>query len=304
MPNSSNPYVSVLMPVYNAGNYLISSITSILSQTFTDFEFIIINDGSTDSSGTLLHDFQAKDSRIKVISRENRGLISTLNEGLSHAKGQYIARMDADDIALPERFSKQVFFLDNHPDYVALGTRVLLIDPHNLPICPFSTQTRHDEIDREHLAGKGGAICHPALMVRRCALEQVGGYRETMKHAEDLDLFLRLAEVGKLANLPETLMHYRMHPQSIGHQKRTEQRESAERAVAEACQRRGLEMPDQPKNRHERQATAGDLYRKWAWWALKAGHIETARKHAWLAFRSNPMSAPTWKVLACAVRGY
>lgn len=292
------------MPVYNAGDYLSASVESILNQTFDDFELIIINDGSTDSSEKNLHHFQSKDSRVRLISRENRGLIATLNEGLNYAQGQYIARMDADDIALPERFSKQVFFLNNHPDYVALGSKVLLIDPDNLPICPFSTQTDHDDIDQAHLAGKGGAICHPALMVRRYALEQVGGYRKTMKHAEDLDLFLRLAEIGKLANLPDILMHYRMHPQSIGHQKRTEQRKSADKAVQEACQRRGLTMPSQPKNQHEKQATVCDLYQKWAWWALKAGHIKTARKHAWLALKENPTSMPAWKVLACAIRGY
>lgn len=306
MSNSHQPYISVVMPVYNADQFLVSSVRSILHQTFTNFEFIIINDGSTDTSEQKLNHLRENDPRIRLISRENKGLTATLNEGVRYAQGMYIARMDADDIALPERFAKQVLFLDTHPDHVAVGSRVLLIDPDNSPICLFSTETEHDAIDQAHLAGKGGAICHPALMVRRSALERVGGYREIMSHAEDLDLFLRLAELGKLANLPETLMHYRMHPRSIGHEKRSEQYESAVRAVSEAYRRRGLDMSNHHRHKSEakRQLTISELYEKWAWWSLHAGNTKTARKHAWLALRHSPVSMKTWKAFACAIRGY
>jgi glycosyltransferase involved in cell wall biosynthesis len=291
------------MPVYNAGKYLSQSIDSICNQSFKDFEFIIIDDGSTDDSAYYLKKIKSRDSRIRIISRENKGLVASLNEGLSHSKGEYIARMDADDVALSDRFSKQVYFLDNNPDYVAVGTRVLLIDPEGWPICPFSNQTEHDAIDQEHLSGGGGAICHPALMARRNAIEYIGGYQERMKHAEDLDLFLRLAEIGKLSNIPEILLYYRMHPQSIGHQKRREQYESAERAVLEAMKRRELGSEPQLKMNSKNKVKEAELHQKWAWWAFKAGHTSTARKYALLSLKNGLFSKASWKVFICAFRG-
>ena len=115
--------------------------------------------------------------------------------------------MDCDDICFPQRFEKQIAYLDSHPDCVAVGSRILLIDTEGLPICEFIDELTHDEIDTKHLSGVGGCqICHPSATMRREAVVRAGKYREGYAPAEDLDLFLRLAEIGKLANLPDILI--------------------------------------------------------------------------------------------------
>ncbi|MEL6321034.1 MAG: glycosyltransferase, partial [Cyanobacteria bacterium J06626_14] len=239
-----------------------------------------------------------------LVSRGNTGYTIALNEGLSKAKGQYVARMDSDDVALPERFAKQIDFLNNHSGYVAVGSQVMLIDPDGLPIRKFAQFTDHQKIDEAHLAQQGGAICHPAVMIRRDALERIGGYRTELEPSEDIDLFLKLAEIGMLANLPEVLLNYRMHPKSVGHSRREKQRLHCNIAVKEAYARRGLTLPDAfDKTQLEKQITTSELHQKWAWWALGAGNIATAKKHAALAITKSPVDFDAWKVFACALRG-
>lgn len=279
--------VTVLMPVYNAEKYLGEAVESILAQTYSDFEFIVINDGSTDRSESILQEFQRRDRRIRVVSRSNTGYVVALNEGLGYANGRYIARMDADDIALPDRFVKQVAFLEANQNYVAVGSRVLLIDSEGLPISPFFQQTSHEEIDTVHMAGcSGSSICHPTAMLCRDALQSIGGYRKQMEPAEDLDLFLQLAEIGKLANLSDVLLKYRLHPKSVGHSRRAEQKQAAERAVIEAHHRRGF-APPMLNSSGEEQPSVCELHRTWAWWSLNAGNVATARKHALLTLGKN-----------------
>jgi glycosyltransferase involved in cell wall biosynthesis len=298
------PQISVIMSVYNGSRYLNESIASILSQTFTDWEFIIINDGSTDNSESIVQGWQKQDERIKLISRSNKGLTISLNQGLSYAQGEYIARMDADDIALPDRFAKQVAFLDENPDHVAVGCRMLVIDPEGMPIFTCSTLTTHEEIDAAYMAGQAGIIGHPAVMMRRSTLQSIGGYREKFTYAQDRDLFLRLAEVGKLANLPDTLMKFRLYPTSVGHSRRSEQKQCANLATIEAHQRRGLEPPILSDSSREPPKSISDLHRQWTWWALRSGNLATARKHAILALARQPLAVESWKVFACALRGW
>jgi len=298
------PQISVIMSVYNGSRYLNESIASILSQTFTDWEFIIINDGSTDNSESIVQGWQNRDERIKLISREHKGLTISLNEGLSYAQGEYIARMDADDIALPDRFAKQVAFLDENPDHVAVGCRMLVIDPEGMPIFTCSRLTTHEEIDAAYMAGQAGIIGHPAVMIRRRVLQRIGGYREQFTYAQDRDLFLRLAEVGKLANLPDTLMKFRLNAKSMGHTQRSEQKRCANLATIEAHQRRGLEPPILSDSSSEPPKSISDLHRQWTWWALGSGNVATARKHALLALTRQPLAVESWKVFACALRGW
>ena len=295
--------VSVLMSVYNGEKYLREAIESVLNQTFTNFEFLVINDGSTDRSGLLLEEYQKQDKRLRVSSQENKGVTKATNNLLRHAQGDYIAIMDADDVALPMRFEKQVQFLEQNSEYVVVGSKVLIIDPDGLPIRPFSEKTSHEELDADHMAGKGGAIIHPASMIRRRALESVGGYRD-MAPAQDFDLFLRLAEIGKLANLPDMLLKYRMHSKSLGNSKRLKQQREAKAAVMEAHIRRGLAPPANLILGNEHQASVSELHCKWAWWALGAGNVATARKHAFLALKKKPISLKNWKVVTFAIRGY
>ncbi|MEL7114180.1 MAG: glycosyltransferase [Pseudomonadota bacterium] len=284
---ADTPRVSVLLPVYNGGAYLEAAVQSLLDQTFGDFEIIAIDDGSKDTSRATLDRLARDEARLKVISRENRGLIATLNEAMDRARGVYLARMDADDIALPDRFAAQVAFLDAHPDVVAVGTRALLVDAEGWPLRPFAEKTTHAEIDAAHLEGRGGTIVHPAAMIRAEALRAVGGYDDRYPHAEDLDLFLRLGEQGQLANLPEILFHYRQQPQSIGHMHRDAQRESARAALEAAHERRGLKMAT-VEVKSNPVSSAAQTHRRFAWWAQTAGYRASARKHARLALKHGP----------------
>jgi glycosyltransferase involved in cell wall biosynthesis len=293
------------MPVFNAKAYLHEAVQSVLRQAYRDFEFIIIDDGSEDGSRDILQRYAADEIRIRLRSRPNRGLVQSLMEGLEMARGRYIARMDADDLSLPQRLEWQVAHLEAHQEVVALGCRAMLIDPEGAPIGPFALEQTHEQIDAAHLRGRGGAIVHPAAVFRREALNHVGGYRDEAFPAEDLDLFLRLAEVGRLANLPDVLYHYRQHPSSIGYSRSALQRQRVGEIVAEALRRRGL--PDVPPQTHgEGTEELGEVghRRKWAWWALKAGNIGTARKQARMVFRKDPFSAASWRLMLCALRGY
>lgn len=301
------PKVSVVLPVFNAGDYLRSALNSILRQTYSDFELIAINDGSTDGSLQLLQEIAAQDSRVRVISRTNKGLVATLNEGVALAEGEFIARMDSDDIALPTRFAKQIDYLESHPECVAVGSRVLLIDGDGLPICEFAKAVEHEDIDSAHMAGEGGAIPHPSVIIRKAALQRIGGYREEYLYAEDLDIFLRLAEIGRVANLPEVLLEYRQHPTSIGYSRRATQKRSAYAAVMDSYRRRGLnsaEIGEKFQNDVFLDPTLAAVYVKWGWWALGGGNLRTARKYAFRAFKKEPFRRGLINLLFCVVRGH
>ncbi|GMU92149.1 MAG: hypothetical protein AMXMBFR4_12070 [Candidatus Hydrogenedentota bacterium] len=302
--NAPTPPLSVLTPVYNNGPFMRRAIDSILDQTFADFEYILVNDGSTDDSQAILEEYAEKDSRIRVVCQENRGYIRALNAGMDMAHGEFIARMDADDIAMPDRFEKQWAYLRDHPECVAVGGRVLLIDEEGLPLREMCQELTHDAIDAAHLAGKGGTIVHPAMMARRNAVIAAGGYREDFPWAEDLDLFLRLAEVGRVANLPDLVLHYRQHLSSIGYSKAALQRQSTIDCIRDAHLRRGLTVPSDLQSTDSTAPTVAESYRKWAWWALSSGYVHSARKHALRALRTEPMSIQSWRVVFCALRGY
>jgi glycosyltransferase involved in cell wall biosynthesis len=294
------PTISVLMPVYNADRYLAVAVESVLAQTFGDFEFIIVDDGSTDGSLAVLRRFEADDPRVRVVSRENRGLVASLNQMIGLARGEFLARMDADDLCLPDRFLRQVDFLRRNPDHIAVGCRALLIDPDGAPIRPFAEQTSHEEIDAAHLRGEGGAIVHPAAMIRRRGMEAIGGYDPGMWPSEDLDMFLRIAEHGRLANLPETLFQYRRHASATGYTASREQAEACRRAALAARRRRGLPAGDDAT---AAPGPAPHHYALWAWWALSAGNVGTARKYAFKTIRMAPASSESWRLAFCALRG-
>jgi len=295
------PSVSVILAVFNAEKYLRQAVASVLDQTFGDFEFIVIDDGSTDSSLSVLRSFD--DRRLKIISRDNKGLTPTLNEGLSLANGEFIARMDADDVSLPTRFAKQVAYLNQHPDVVCVGSRVTTIDPYGSPLSQTDHKLTHEEIEAELLQGIGWSIVHPAAMMRKDAVMKVGGYREQFKTSQDLDLWLRLGEVGKLANLPEPLVQYRQHFESVASTKADEQWRVKSIIVGDAYTRRGKTPPAQwPFSRRVPLPRVEQL-KRWTWAALKAGNPEVARRHATQVVWCAPLSVDSWKVMLCALRG-
>lgn len=298
------PTVSVVMPVYNGERYLAPAVESILNQSLHDFEFIIVDDGSTDGSPSILDTYALRDERIRVHHQANAGIVAALNTGIALSKADWIARMDADDIALARRLETQLHAVVQRPRCVALGSRVLLIDPEGRPIAPFSLLTSHAEIDAAHLANCGGAaICHPSVLLHRDTVLRIGGYRQEMITAEDLDLFLRLAEVGEIENLPDCLLQYRLHPASIGHARRAEQVGKIGSAIAQAHARRSL--PYTPACAAARQEESpGASYRRWSWWAIEAGNLPTARHSAWQALRAAPCAVDNWRVMYCALRGH
>jgi len=202
------PRISVAMSVYNDEPYLAHAIESILAQTFTDFEFLIVNDGSTDESGAIIDRFAASDSRIRAIHQTNAGLIVSLNLMIEAARAPLIARMDGDDIALPDRFQRQIAFLDANPDIAVLGTGCTCIDEYGRP-----KSLTYDNVltPEEILKGlkNGPPLCHPSILMRHDAVRAVGGYRHAYKHCEDYDLWLRLSEQVRMANLPDRLLLYR-----------------------------------------------------------------------------------------------
>ncbi len=204
----TTPRISVAMSVYNNAPYLPHAIDSILAQTFDDFEFLIVDDGSTDGSGAIIDRFAATDSRIIVFHQENAGLIASLNRLIEGARAPLIARMDGDDIALPERFARQVAFLDANPTIGVLGTGCTVIEEDGRPSRyrfenVVSTEAILDDLQN------GPPLCHPSVMMRRDAVRSVGGYHRAYRHCEDYDLWLRLSEHVRMANLPDRLLLYR-----------------------------------------------------------------------------------------------
>lgn len=210
--------VSVIMPVYNAEEYVSFAIDSILNQTFTDFEFIIINDGSTDRTRDIIKRY--KDKRIKFVNNEkNLGIVETLNLGLDLAVGEYIARMDSDDISLPDRFEKQIEYLDNHPDVGVLGTSYIQFG---------NNVTEQKLIKKTHITYMdivlGCPVAHPSVLVRKSILDKYNlRYRPEYKHAEDYDLWSRMIKYTHIHNLPDILLKYRCHGTNISIVKADEQ---------------------------------------------------------------------------------
>lgn len=296
------PKVTCSMPVYNAETYLREAIDSILDQSFEDFELIACNDGSTDGSAEILEKYAKRDSRVVVINRaENRGLIETRNEILHHAKGEYLALMDADDMSLWDRFERQVEYLDSHPEHVLVGSRILLIDPDGHPMCALGIKETHEEIDAWHLEGhSGAAICNPTIMMRTDAVRAVGGYADGTACAEDYDLFLRLAEMGKLATMPDVLLHYRQHLSSVGYRQNSQQREAIRVAVENAYVRRHIVDPVRLHDELVPNRNAAYAYRQWVDWSLRGGNAETARRYAWKAIGAAPWSPRAWRSFARA----
>lgn len=228
MPDNTNlipksaPYVSVVMPAYNVGKYVGEAIDSILNQTFTNFEFIIINDGSTDNTAEIVKKYAAQDSRIRFIdNKDNRGFIARLNDCLDLAHGKYIAKMDSDDISLPTRLAKQVEFLDNNPDVGMVGVGVrrfgtdnrITIKPKFVGITDFIYgcattvfMARREIIERYHLR-----------------------FDSEYFAAEDMEFYSRFARVAKIANLQEVLYLYRWHGGNVSAQQAEVQRQTIER---------------------------------------------------------------------------
>lgn len=295
----ASPTVSVIMPAYNAERFVGEAIQSILDQTFTDFEFLIHDDGSTDGTLDILKSFAAQDDRIRLTYSENRGVFATRNAMMETARGEYFAVMDADDIALPDRFRKQVAFLEANPDHVVIGGQQEWMDEEGSVLGPLWAPLDHDTVDARNLCGHV-SIGHPASMLRAEAVRQIGGYTGGFRSAGDIDLWLRMAEVGKVANLPDIVLRYRLVSGGISGAKSAQQIANARRAVETARARRGIsggEFDFQSWREGESTAERAAYARKLGWLAWRNGYRDSWRKYAVRAVRLAPLDMAAWKLL-------
>jgi glycosyltransferase involved in cell wall biosynthesis len=299
----NSPLISVIMPVYNAERFVAAAVESVLAQTLGDFEFLIIDDGSTDRSHAILQRYAAQDQRIRLISRPNTGYTVALNEMLHLAQSEFVARMDADDIAQPDRFQLQVARLQQEPDLVCLGGAHAMIDEQGRWLTCLAMPEADAEIQALALAGHT-PINHPCVMMRRSAVLQVGAYDVDMSPCEDLDLWLRLGEVGRLGNLKEMVLKYRLHASSVSEQQATLQNQKAREACERAWNRRGLnngkfEATAAWRPGADRQSRYAFMLR-YGWWAFNSAQRQTALIYGLKAIQMSPLQTEGWRLLASA----
>ena len=211
---NNNPTISVLMTVYNDEKYLAQAMESILGQTYTNFEFIIVNGGSTDNSPQILEEYRSKDSRIRLIHQENRGIAPAINDAFALSRGKYIARMDGDDISMPERFAKQLQYLEENPIVDILGCQVNVMDEYGNIGKVVQSPLSHNTI-KIYVRHRLTPLCQSAVFLKREVMSALNGYRNFLA-MEDYDFLLRAIECGYiLTNLNDALVNYRMNSLGI-----------------------------------------------------------------------------------------
>ena len=278
--SQTTPVVSVLLPVYNTAQYLSDAVESILRQTFDRFELIAVDDGSEDDSAAVLDRYARVDGRIRVFRTPHLGQCHTRNLSIREARGEFLAELDSDDIAMPRRLELQIDYLRRHPDCVVVGGQGEQIDPEGELIGPISVRTDHDEIEEELFQGRGSAIIHSTATYRRADVVEAGGYDKDLRDSEDLALFLKLAERGRLANMPELMVVQRKHPRSasgIFDEARAQQ--SKVDILREACRRRNISEEHISVRRFYYPRSEPEMYLSWAALSLRSLHLRTAIKY-------------------------
>lgn len=299
----ATPRVSVVMSVYNSSRYLESAIDSILGQTYDDFEFLVINDGSTDDTQKILASYD--DPRIVVLdNKRNLGLAASLNRGVSIARGEYIARQDADDVSYPQRLTNQVAYLDAHPQVGVVGTTTEWIDDDNNVVRVWRQPTGNPAIHETLL--KHCCLIHGSTMFRRRCFEEMGGYNSAMRTGQDYDLWLRMSDSWDMGCLAEVLYKYRWHPGMISTTRQKEQERNAEIALDRAIRRRlrygalavrggSDDIPERLRNLSRRR-----LAERYVWWS--AGARKSGRRLALrfiiVALLLDPTTPQIWRYVA------
>ncbi len=304
------PRVSVLMAVFNTARFLPEALRSVADQTFTDFEFVVVDDGSSDGSTQVLRSFAASEPRMRLIVRGNHGLIATRNELLAAARGEFIAWVDSDDVALPDRLRLQVESLDGDPDLVCIGGVAQNIDPEGNLLNIERYPLGHADIRAAQRLGSG--VRFPTTMMRRAAVTRVGGFREPFRMCEDFDLLLRLGEVGKLANLAATVYLYRQHVTSVCAVIGPNWTSYRDRALALADERiaggrdqlqRGEVIVIEEVRVLDDTDRICRIYGEWARIALGNGNRRLAWRYANAAIAKHPMSGHAWRTWARVALG-
>jgi glycosyltransferase involved in cell wall biosynthesis len=246
------PEVSVVMSVYNGDSHLAATLDSILSQEGVEFEFIVVNDGSRDKSGQILNEYAQRDSRLRIIHQENTGLTRALIRGCDAARGKFIARQDAGgDISLPGRLARQRVILDAEPAVVMVSCATRYVGPSDeeLYTVAQSSEELEEGLSQLCIEKVRGPSCHPSVMFRRSTYEQVGGYRAAFPVAQDLDLWMRVSEVGRCYAMPKVLYQVKLAPGSISVIRRDEQLRAAHSILACAAARRAGKSEAEHLNR-------------------------------------------------------
>jgi glycosyltransferase involved in cell wall biosynthesis len=295
-----NMNISVVMPVYNVQRYVAEAIESLLAQTLRDFEFIIIDDGSTDGTAAVLDHYVKLDGRIRLCRTKNAGVIAARSLGMMMAKGELMAVMDGDDRCDPRRLELQQEYLRQHEEVVVVGSGAAMIDEASAPLGTVTPPQQHEDIEALHLKGSD-SIFHSAAMLRLEAVRRVGGYRPGIMPGEDFDLWLRLGEIGRLANLSEPLLVWRRRVTGLTftHQERLQA--MTKRILEDAWERRNL--PGQPEVPTFNLMTKTDIMRRHGWVAFKNGYRGTAWKYGLKSVLAEPVNWDSWRLLACVIRG-
>lgn len=293
------PLISVVMPVYNAERYLRLAVDSILAQTLPDFELIAVDDGSKDRSKEILEEYAARDRRVRVVSRPNTGIVSALNDGLAVARGNFIARMDGDDWVTPHRFEKQAAFLREHPACVCVGAFFNYMDAKGALVKWNPRETDPAKIEKALLSGDGGALIHPVIMARRAAVDQAGRYRTEAQWVEDLDLYLRLAQIGELSNVSEVLLHYRYHSQSVNFTRNEGRHQRKLWVLQQAYSARGLPFNPADWPTPPLVTSIGlDDARDFAISSLRFSRATTSWRYGLRTMRMAPTDRRSWQTLS------
>lgn len=205
--------IDILVTAYNSAHYLPQTLDSLLGQTYPDWRLIVVDDLSNDRTGEIIEDYAARDARITRLMGQHQGIAAAANVGLAAVNAPLLARMDADDIASPTRLQVQYEFMQAHPDVLATGSDVMLIDERGRPLRRRTAPTGWQHI--ETTLKTRNCMCHPSAMIRTEALRQIGGYRDKFRNSLDYDLWLRLSEIGKIENISQDLLFYRRHASQI-----------------------------------------------------------------------------------------
>jgi len=288
---SGKPTISVIMSVYNGEKYLREAIESILSQTFTDFEFLIVNDGSTDGSLEIIQSYQ--DERIRVINNEqNIGLTKSLNKAIKQAKGEYIGRQDSDDVSFPNRFEEQIKYFEEHPEVALLGTSVYRIDERGKVFDRIIVRAKPGRS-----LFKGNQFCHGSTMFKREAVSRLGGYNELFRYCQDYELWLRVAKYYEVSNLTQVLYNLRFHRENIRSLKGEESalyhllairliKNDLDEEILEAIKDKGVLSLYSSLRKSEKiyfHTAVADMN-------MRNNNMKAARKEYWKVFMLNPFS--------------
>lgn len=241
----SKPLVSVLIPCYNVEDYVVEAVSSIMSQTYTNLEIIIVNDSSSDGTANKLDELAHRDSRIKIYTNDvNLKLIKTLNKGVDLCNGKYIARMDADDISFPIRIEKQVEFLEQNEDYDVVSTMFYTFRTGKAKRNLYINPVTYEELQAYLLFRSG--ICHPAVMVRKTLFTELGlKFEEKYLHVEDYALWSKALYCTKLANLNEPLLYYRVHEHQVSSLNEKKQIDNKKEVFKIHCEKLGLSSSEE-----------------------------------------------------------